>query len=346
MLNNDVGSGQALIESEDGAFQVVLEDWKVEIRECLDAGTCEWPPRSWILNVTGYIRDRQPFVEGVPRYIVAPWSVGAPYIEIVAKAPLVENISRDPLAPTSTDAVKVAARITDDAGLTSASVVYSVDNGAWQALAMSPVVPDSFSATIPAQAEGSVVKYYIESSNENGITGIVPGDTLRSPSFYFVRDGILSIQDIQNNPFGGGNSGYTDLEVTTSGIVTSDPTQWSNYWIQNGNGIWSGLRIDDFFNDPVPGDEVRVTGTISEDNGFTHMINTDTLNFQVLSPGNTVPDARVIDVKFITTRADSSEFYEGVLVEVHDVVVTDSLPDAPNNFGEFVVDDWYRLDKN
>ena len=339
VLNSDLGGGQASIESADGAFQLVLEDWKVELRDCLFEDTCEWPPNSWIINVTGFIRDRQPFAEGVPRYIIAPWSIREPYIEIVAKAALVENMSRDPVTPSSSDAVNVAARITDDLGLTSAFVFYSVDDGAWQSLGMSPVVTDSFSATIPAQAEGSVVKYYIEATNEDGITGIVPGDTLRSPAFYFVRNGILSIQDIQNNPFGGAVSGYTDMEVTTSGIVTSTPAQWGNYWIQNGNGIWSGLRIDDFFNNPVPGDEVQVTGTISESNGFTHMLDTDTLSFQLLSTGNTVPAPRVIDIEFITTRADSSEFFEGVLVEVRNLVVSDSLPDAPDNFGEFEVND-------
>lgn len=340
MLNNDIGSGQATIESADGQFQMVIEDWKVELRDCLFEETCEWPPNSWILNVTGFIRDRQPFAVGVPRYLISPWSVGEPYIEVVAKAALVQNISRDPVSPSSSDAVTVAARITDDAGLTSAFVLYSVDDGAWQSLGMSPVVPpDSFSAIIPAQSEGSTVKYYIEATNELEVKGLVPGDTLRNPAFYFVRDGILSIQDIQNNPFGGAVSGYTGMEVTTKGIVTSKPGQWSNYWIQNGNGIYSGLRIDDFFNDPVPGDEIQIKGTISEDNGFTHLVDPDTLNYQVLSTGNTVPKPRVIDIEFITTRADSSEFYESVLVEIHGLTVVNGLPDAPSNFGEFTVFD-------
>ncbi len=338
MLNNDVGGGEGLLGSQDGNFQISLEDWNNELHTCLaGGGSCEWPPRSWIFNVTGYIRDKQAGTPGA-RFMIAPWSLEEPYFEILAKAPLVENLSRDPAAPSSSDGVRVAAKITDDVGVTSAFVTYSVDNAAWIDLFMSPVpsFPDSFSATIPSQSEGSLVKYFLQSSNDDDITAIIPGDTLKGPLFYFVRNGDLSIQDVQQNPFGGPNSGYIDSEITLTGIVTSDSLQANNYWVQNGNGPWSGILINDFTNDPSPGDNVKVTGTIIESFGFTRM--DDITTYEVISSDNTIPAPKIFDIELINTGSDSAEAYEGVLVELQNVVVVDDFPDS-GPFGEFTVGD-------
>ena len=338
MLNNDLGGGEGLLSSRDGKFQISLEDWNNELHTCLaGGGDCEWPPRSWIFNVTGYIRDKQAGTPGA-RFMISPWSLTEPYFEILAKAPLVENLSRDPAAPSSSDAVNVAARITDDVGITSAIVTYSVNEAAWQDIFMSPVpsFPDSFSATIPSQLEGSLVKYFLQSSNDDEITAVIPGDTLNGPLFYFVRNGDLSVQDVQQNPFGGPNSGYIDSEITLTGIVTSDSLQAYNYWIQNGNGPWSGILINDFANDPSPGDNVKVTGTIIESFGFTRM--DDITSYEILSTGNAIPEPRVFDIEMINTGSDSGEAYEGVLLQLPNVVVVDDFPDS-GPFGEFTVGD-------
>ena len=94
MLNNDVGGGEGLLGSRDGNFRISLEDWNQDLHTCLlTGGGCEWPPRSWIFNVTGYIRDKQAGTPGA-RFMIAPWSLEEPYFEVLAKAPLVENLSR------------------------------------------------------------------------------------------------------------------------------------------------------------------------------------------------------------------------------------------------------------
>ncbi len=202
---------------------------------------------------------------------------------------------------------------------------------------MSVQSPGIFSGTIPAQSENSLVKYFISATDDEDFSSISPGDTTRSPEFYIVRDGALTVHDIQYNPFGGGNSGYEDMEVTTVGIVTSDSVQYGNYWIQDGRGPWSGLQINDFVNNPNPGDEVQVTGIVNENFGFTRL---DAISaYTLLSSGNPVPEPRVFKTGDINTDADSSEAYEGVLVEIREALVSNELPDAPSNFGEFSVDD-------
>ena len=182
-----------------------------------------------------------------------------------------------------------------------------------------------------------MVKYYIGATDDEDFLTISPGDTARSPLFYIVRDGALTIHDIQYNPFGGGNSGYEDMEVTTTGIVTSDSSQYGNYWIQDGNGPWSGLQINDFLNNPSPGDLVQVTGIVNENFGFTRL--DAIVSYDTLSTGNPIPEPRVFSTGDINSDADSAEAYESVLVELRDVIVSDELPDSPFNFGEFEIDD-------
>ncbi|MCH8271615.1 MAG: T9SS type A sorting domain-containing protein [Candidatus Marinimicrobia bacterium] len=336
MINSDVGGGEALIESSDGAFQLGFDDWYDPHHTCFENSSCTWPPNGAPMNVIGWIRDRDA-AAGLARYMIAPWSLGLPYIEVLAKPPVISNIVRTPGVPSSSDAVVVTANVVDNSLVGSSSLMYSVDGGAFVEAVMTGPVSDVYAGTIPAQVENSLVKYFISAVDDSGFSAISPGDTARGPLFYIVRDGALTIQDIQFNPFGSGNSGYEDLEVTTSGIVTSDSIQYGSYWIQNGRGPWSGLQINDNANNPEPGDEVQVTGIVNENFGFTRL---DAISaFEVLSTGNAVPAPRVFKTGDINSDADSAEAYESVLVEIRNAIISDELPDAPNNFGEFSVDD-------
>ena len=336
MINNDVGSGEGLVQSLDGAFQISLEDWNRTIYDCLTDESCAWPPNGFPMDIVGYIRDKSAGTPGA-RFMIAPWSLDLPYIDVLAKPPIISNILRDPAVPSSSDAVVVTAGITDDGAVEDAALFYSVDEGAYVKVVMGETTLNVFSGSIPAQSENSLVKYYINALDDEEFSSISPGDTTRSPKFYIVRDGVLTIHDIQYNPFGGGNSGFEDMEVTTVGIVTSDSIQYGNYWIQDGRGPWSGLQINDFENNPKPGDEVQVTGVVNENFGFTRL--DAIVSYNVLSPGNPVPEPRVFETGDINSDADSAEAYESVLVEIRNVVVSNELPDDPSNFGEFSVDD-------
>ena len=336
MLNNDVGGGEGLVQSVDGAFQISLEDWNRTIYDCLTDESCAWPPNGFPMDIVGYIRDKSAGTPGA-RFMIAPWSLDLPYIDVLAKPPIISNILRDPAVPSSSDAVVVTAGITDDGAVEDAALFYSVDEGAYVKVVMGETTLNVFSGSIPAQSENSLVKYYINALDDEEFSSISPGDTTRSPKFYIVRDGVLTIHDIQYNPFGGGNSGFEDMEVTTVGIVTSDSIQYGNYWIQDGRGPWSGLQINDFENNPKPGDEVQVTGVVNENFGFTRL--DAIVSYNVLSPGNPVPEPRVFETGDINSDADSAEAYESVLVEIRNVVVSNELPDDPSNFGEFSVDD-------
>ncbi|MCD6182275.1 MAG: hypothetical protein J7K89_07845, partial [Candidatus Cloacimonetes bacterium] len=117
----------------------------------------------------------------------------------------------------------------------------------------------------------------------------------------------VTIAQIQETPDGlAGPSPYEGQEVTFSGVVTR--RTMNNYFVQDGSGPWSGILINHFFNNVAEGDNVTLTGFVSESNGMTMLsMPATTTN----SNGNPIPDATVI------TNADLGEAYEGVLITIN-----------------------------
>jgi hypothetical protein len=86
----------------------------------------------------------------------------------------------------------------------------------------------------------------------------------------------------------------------------------------------------------VVGDEVEITGTVREYNGLTEISGYDDtfISVTLLSSGNTIPAPIVVQTADLTDAA-TTEPYEGGLVEVNDVVVTEEQI----NFGQWYVTD-------
>lgn len=134
------------------------------------------------------------------------------------------------------------------------------------------------------------------------------------------------IYDIQYTADVSGDSPKKGSAVTTGGIVTGYYKE--GYYIQNGNGPWSGLHIADTINKPANGDSIIVTGQLDEFFGMTQIANP--VAYQVVSSGNTIPSATII-----TTAQASEESYESVLVQLSSA----SAKTVANNFGEWTVND-------
>ncbi len=75
--------------------------------------------------------------------------------------PTISSVSIDKASPTSSDSVTVTATVTDDMGVYNVTLYYSVDGGAWIAVTMSSIGSNQYTGTIPPQADGSVVTYYV-----------------------------------------------------------------------------------------------------------------------------------------------------------------------------------------
>ncbi len=81
------------------------------------------------------------------------------------------SIDHDPL-PDSEDSdygYPVTAEITTIQGaITEAEVLYRINGGGWSGLILDPLGEDLYGATLPAQAWGSTVDYYLRAANEGG----------------------------------------------------------------------------------------------------------------------------------------------------------------------------------
>jgi predicted MPP superfamily phosphohydrolase len=152
--------------------------------------------------------------------------------------------------------------------------------------------------------------------------------------------GGLSIYDIQYTEDPSGNSPYLGEEVTVSGIATVASgifEDWVFYLEDPVGGPWTGIEVHSNMSNPTPveeGDSVSVTGVVSE-MFFCTQIDASDGEVSVLSSGQTVPGPTSVPSGDLATGSDYAESYEGVLVELADVTVTDE----DVGYGEWLVDD-------
>lgn len=152
-----------------------------------------------------------------------------------------------------------------------------------------------------------------------------PNNTFDGLGFHEALD-YTPIHDIQYTADPGGDSPLVGEEVTTEGIVTARFRY--GYFIEDpAGGAWNGLWVYDS-NTPAVGDRVRISGVVDEYYNLTEI--RDLTGYEVESSGNPLPDPEVLP-----TGDVSHEQWEGVLVRVENVTVTD--PDL--GYGEWSVND-------
>ena len=135
----------------------------------------------------------------------------------------------------------------------------------------------------------------------------------------------LTIYEIQYTTDPGGASPYEGERVETSGVVTA--VFESSFFIQDGTEAWNGINIYPLEAVSL-GDEIILVGDVLEYNGKTEI--TDIISLQI-SGTSDLPEPVTIS----TDDLANSESYEGVLVKVEDVTVTnDDL-----GYGEWEIDD-------
>lgn len=273
---------------------------------------------------------------------------------LASAAPSIISVSRSTVTPTSTQAVNVNANILDNSqNVASAALFYAVGVGTTSytqvamTLSAGTNTNGTWTASIPAQADGSFVKYYVCATDNNGnqsCNRAVP--TGSDPFFYTVRDNGTTIVDVQYVPttFGSANSGYDDMTVTVEGVVTAsaEATNLGFVFIQQENELaWAGLMLTD---NPslatlTVGQKVRVTGTVNESFNFTRLEQVSSI--QVLGTGSITP-LTLSPSTFTTYSHANNEPYEGMLIDIacsggNCLYVVDNNADDPSNFAEYRV---------
>lgn len=252
----------------------------------------------------------------------------------------ITNVIRTPQVPNATQSVTITADIVDNDGtVTSATLFYSADP-----LATRPTftsinmtnVGSNYSATIPAFPLDTMVRYFIEATDDSANVSTFPGIT--NDAFYTVRANGLTIVDVQNpGPNSNTDSPYSGQTVTFTGAVTATLNQYDlgYVYIQDtaateyagiyvtGNASLAGLSR---------GDVVTITGDVAENFGFTTVTATTIVNNNrtfSIAPVSVTPDANF---------AAMGEMYEAMLISLDDPNNGKIDVIEPNlNFGEYGV---------
>jgi hypothetical protein len=270
-----------------------------------------------------------------------------------SSAPNITTIEHAPLVPSSTQSITVTITATASNPITSATLFYGTGSGStnYTSVAMTDAGNGTYTATIPAQSEGTFVRYYariqatdtanvVQSANRPN----VPGGAY--PLFFVVRNNGLTIRDVQFTPYPDGRSGYDNKEVTVSGVVTAS-SQTNNlgsiFIQQRGQVEWAGIMVTG--NSPAllnlnVGDSAQFTGTVRE---WTHGASTMTRLVGTSLQGTPVAVAPIspltLNETIFSTYEIADEAYEGMLVRFQmpnrQLVVVDTNADAPSNFGEW-----------
>lgn len=262
-----------------------------------------------------------------------------------AAAPTISAIAKNVAVPNNNDAVTISANITDKDGVKYAKLYYAVGANN-QNYTSVPMVANgnSYSAIISAQADASMVKFFIEArdNSADSLLSRIPNVPTEDPKFYVVRNNGLTIFDLQYTPFRGGNSGYVDQSVTVSGVVTASVSDLGYVYIQQENQstfagipVVGGTGLDQL----ATGDKVTITGTVKEYFGLTRL--ESVTNIQKTGTGTITPVTLEPDSFRIYTTT-YGEAYESMLIKFasapsKSLYITNTNADAPSNFAEYRV---------
>jgi hypothetical protein len=262
-----------------------------------------------------------------------------------ASAPTITALAKNVAVPNNNDAVTISANITDADGIKFAKLYYAVGTSNQNYISI-PMVANgnSYSATIPAQADASFIKYFIEArdNSADSLLSRIPNVPTEDPKFYVVRNNGLTVFDLQYTPFRGGNSGYVDQSVTVSGVVTASVSDLGYVYIQQENQstfagipVVGGTGLDQL----ATGDKVTITGTVKEYFGLTRL--ESVTNIQKSGTGTITPVTLEPDSFRIYTTT-YGEAYESMLIKFatttgKGVYITNTNADAPSNFAEYRV---------
>jgi hypothetical protein len=202
--------------------------------------------------------------------------------------PSISEVTRIPLVPTSSDNLKISAKIIDFNGTVDNQKLYYTDdlmknNADFTEinLVLKAGSTDEYEGSIPAFADGKIIKYYITATDNDGNVSYSPFSSSKAKgatAFYTVRDGGLTIPDLQYvlDPTSDA-SPYRGQIVTVKGYVTSSakPYDLEDVYIQDKDAKeWGGIRISGSSDllELWRTEEVEVTGTVEESFGFTQIL--------------------------------------------------------------------------
>ncbi len=230
--------------------------------------------------------------------------------------PAILEVGRDPLVPEDSEAVEVEARVAD-AGAVTVRLRYWLDGVEQTALTMS-LSSGTYSATIPAQADGTQVRFRVEATDSATQVTLSPAHGYYS--------GVTDIADLKVND-GDGVLVPKRYGARVEGNLTAEPGLFHTFvtqaFVQDATG---GIQIfDGDLLTLARGDLVQFVGELEQFSGQTEL-NTaeDWGNFgHTLISSGSAPSPEVI------TLSQVGEAREGKLVRVNGLtVVSGTIPEG------------------
>ncbi|MEQ9263029.1 MAG: T9SS type A sorting domain-containing protein [Owenweeksia sp.] len=266
--------------------------------------------------------------------------------------PFISDVDRDPVVPNPNQDVDIIATITDlDGTVDSVSIGWSADTSvspsAFPVFSMPLAIGsvDEYEFSIPKQAEGTIVRYYIYAEDNEGNGSYYPNKPFNQPEpnyeFYTVRTNGLTIADVQFSLTGNGNSPYIGRTVTVKGVVTAStkPYDLGYVYIQDtAQGGYTGISLlgNPNLANLFRNEWVEVSGDVQENFGFTQIAvsSLTRLNkYDVIQPTS-------IDPSDSAAYANGDwEKYESMLVKFENPAAGGKLyiSNADAGFGDYTV---------
>ena len=224
--------------------------------------------------------------------------------------PKIASITINPQNPTTADAIKIQATVTDDDGLASVHLIYRC-GGPEISSPMNPAINDLYELTIGPFSPPDTLFYRIKAIDNTG---------LESVSNIFValiqaEPEPLTIAMIRQNwaMFNGETVTLEGVVTIGSNILRTDRT---SAYFQDRSGRGINLYSASITN-LARGDSLTITGTLELFSGVIELTNW-TGSYQVLAKNRPVPGLTMLPIQ---TLNDDLANREGSFVEVHATVV-------------------------
>lgn len=264
--------------------------------------------------------------------------------------PFIDQVDRDPVVPNAQQDADISAVIVDSDGTVDSVFIY------WSAVAS--VMPSNFTKatmtlaigssedyefTIPKQADGTLVRYYILAKDDQNNPSYYPSTPLNQTEpnfdFYTVRQDGLTIGDVQFSLSANGDSPFLGKEVKVKGVVTASTKNHDlgYVYIQDPSLTeYAGVALIGSFDlaNLYRNEWVEITGDVQESFGFTQIAVT---NVRRLFMHDTIMPV-VIDPSDSAAQANGSwEKYEGMLVKFENPGSKIYITDDNAGFGDYRV---------
>ncbi|NOX38051.1 MAG: T9SS type A sorting domain-containing protein [Calditrichaeota bacterium] len=291
----------------------------------------DWPIH--LVGILGQYDTSSPYTSG---YQILPRStsdlIAIPKVDY---PPDIEFVQRTPKVPAADQNTTITAKVSDDKQLAKVELRFQINDGSEEAIAMTPVAGDTFTAEITADkyADGDRVLYWIYAEDD-------AGQVTMSTQYGFFA-GITPIATLHTADSNGVIL-YADYYATVIGTATVEDSTFHqthlDVYIQDATG---GLNIFQFnlaFVDIFIGNQYQITGKVAQYRGKTEIMPDDETDIVDLGAGTPV-DPLVISIADLLADAET---YEGMLVRLQHVENTgngDPWPTEGNNANLEITDD-------